>query len=679
MKKLLILARHAEFVEAVKAAFLGQEVSLSLFAEVEEAEPLLVHGLADLCIVDGELASVPPTLLLEKITRRAPNCPVVLYLGPAQRGEEEQAYLRGASQVLEKPVRPRLLAQLANRLLPISQPEPRPATAFFTQTPPAPAAPLAAGNAEVGNLQEALRLMRGFSAALSNQSDTVAMVNQFLWQVRDTFSLGRCAIFLRSQDSQESQMRATAAVGVAPGLLQTMELSTVTGVGAFVTQSSRIARWGAEARMDAAMAREFEVLGMEVALPIMHSDGVLGVTLLDRRITGEGLSNAELEVIYRYLEQLGLALHNAHLQTALLTTNELVTGVLREISSACVVVKGEGLAILHANKRAQEFFLAPEDRHRSLSFTDLPRQLAEQVYKVLKTGAAAALAEFTLENRADKFYSANIVPFQRKANGLPESALIVVEDKTQEKRLHREEARSKELQKITYISGRLAAEIGNASLPVTLIQDSISKMLASNKLKLDVLRDYDPTFGRSVRRIKRRSTHLRYIGEETSIPKEDRFPVKQLIEEALSEARDQMEQEPAESLKFDLEPAACPVLLSADREALRTALAEVMLNALQAANKQEPRVTVRLSTVENGTQKKGFEMEVRDNGEGFTPEALQHAGEPFYTTRTVGLGLGLAVTRKILDRCRGRLEIVSKPGKPGVVRISLPGELISAA
>ena len=73
----------------------------------------------------------------------------------------------------------------------------------------------------------------------------------------------------------------------------------------------------------------------------------------------------------------------------------------------------------------------------------------------------------------------------------------------------------------------------------------------------------------------------------------------------------------------------------------------------------------------NGLQ--GLQIEVQDNGAGFTPEAAQKASAPFFTTRNVGLGLGLTVSRKIIETHRGKLEIVApKSGHAGVVRISLP-------
>jgi nitrogen fixation/metabolism regulation signal transduction histidine kinase len=48
---------------------------------------------------------------------------------------------------------------------------------------------------------------------------------------------------------------------------------------------------------------------------------------------------------------------------------------------------------------------------------------------------------------------------------------------------------------------------------------------------------------------------------------------------------------------------------------------------------------------------------------------------PFFTTRNVGLGLGLTVSRKIIETHHGRLEIVPpQSGQSGVVRVSLPLE-----
>ena len=100
----------------------------------------------------------------------------------------------------------------------------------------------------------------------------------------------------------------------------------------------------------------------------------------------------------------------------------------------------------------------------------------------------------------------------------------------------------------------------------------------------------------------------------------------------------------------------------------------MLINALQA-NPTDPKVGVRLDAGANGAGTLGLHIEVQDNGGGFTPEAMEQAVAPFYTTRNVGLGLGLTVTRKIIETHHGKLEIVPpQTGHAGVVRISLPLE-----
>src|SRR5262249_62109946 len=82
---------------------------------------------------------------------------------------------------------------------------------------------------------------------------------------------------------------------------------------------------------------------------------------------------------------------------------------------------------------------------------------------------------------------------------------------------------------------------------------------------------------------------------------------------------------------------------------------------------------VRLQAKPAGTDAQALQIEVQDNGSGFSREAAAKAASPFYTTRNVGLGLGLTVTRKIIETHHGKLEILDpKPGQAGLVRISLP-------
>jgi C4-dicarboxylate-specific signal transduction histidine kinase len=96
-----------------------------------------------------------------------------------------------------------------------------------------------------------------------------------------------------------------------------------------------------------------------------------------------------------------------------------------------------------------------------------------------------------------------------------------------------------------------------------------------------------------------------------------------------------------------------------------------MLNAIQA-NTSEPLIRVRASSLPNGNGTPNLLLEIEDSGPGFTAEALQQATAPFFTTKVVGLGLGLTIARRIVENCGGRLELAPPTeNRGGLVRIYL--------
>jgi two-component system sensor histidine kinase HydH len=64
-------------------------------------------------------------------------------------------------------------------------------------------------------------------------------------------------------------------------------------------------------------------------------------------------------------------------------------------------------------------------------------------------------------------------------------------------------------------------------------------------------------------------------------------------------------------------------------------------------------------------------LEVVDNGPGLSPAQLARVGQPFYTTKPRGLGVGLAMARRVVERAGGRLEIHSAPGRGTAIRLYL--------
>jgi signal transduction histidine kinase len=501
------------------------------------------------------------------------------------------------------------------------------------------------------------------------------MLKQFLLFLRDILSVNRAAIFLHRSGSplveprspdEARRLRAASAIGIAPGLLEHFELSLDSGIGAQLARLGRILRRHSdEARADAEAQKEFELLGAQIAVPILDRESIVGVAVFDGRITGEPLANDELELIFHLLEQVGLALRNIWLYDQLAGNHEMMTGVLRELSSACIVV-GNDLAVLHANKAARRHFGRKNQRTGELEFSDLPQALGAKIYQVLRTGAAVGPFKFEPENAPGTVYSVSVVPFQRQNFAMPVSALLMAEDLTQSEQLRRLEIEAANLRLIKAMADRLAHEIGNALVPLSTHQ----QLLVEKYKDAEFRKSLDLALAEGVRRVTRLINQMRFLARDEQVEFQA-FPVEPLIQEAYQEAR---RHQPAEATQLRCEDGGKPIIVTGDRAALKHALAEVMLNALQA-NPKEPRIDVRLRTGSSVGGAQGVQIEVQDNGSGFTAEAAKQAPAPFFTTRSVGLGLGLMVTRKIIETHRGKFEIVpSQSSKPGLVRISLPIE-----
>ena len=73
MRTLLILAQHPALVEAISAGLNPEQYRILHRATIEEAEPLLAHGLVQACIVDVDVTDVQGIWFLEKLRRRAPR------------------------------------------------------------------------------------------------------------------------------------------------------------------------------------------------------------------------------------------------------------------------------------------------------------------------------------------------------------------------------------------------------------------------------------------------------------------------------------------------------------------------------------------------------------------------------------------------------------------------------
>jgi signal transduction histidine kinase len=100
-------------------------------------------------------------------------------------------------------------------------------------------------------------------------------------------------------------------------------------------------------------------------------------------------------------------------------------------------------------------------------------------------------------------------------------------------------------------------------------------------------------------------------------------------------------------------------------------LGNLTVNACQAMTGGKSQNSRQLSLYSH-VQNDMINIIVKDNGEGIPPENMDKIFEPLFTTRAKGIGLGLAVSRKLVAANGGRIEVESEAGKGTSFSVYLP-------
>jgi len=109
------------------------------------------------------------------------------------------------------------------------------------------------------------------------------------------------------------------------------------------------------------------------------------------------------------------------------------------------------------------------------------------------------------------------------------------------------------------------------------------------------------------------------------------------------------------------------LMTSIDNDRIKEAMLNIITNAAQATD--HGTITIRTRRQNNEAV-----IEFLDSGCGITPEDMKNIFNPFFTTKSLGTGLGLAVTHKIIEEHNGRIQVESSRNKGTCFKIYLPLE-----
>ena len=210
--------------------------------------------------------------------------------------------------------------------------------------------------------------------------------------------------------------------------------------------------------------------------------------------------------------------------------------------------------------------------------------------------------------------------------------------------------------------GRIAAGLfHDLSHPIQNLGNS-AKLLARDDLDAESRETFQRTIEREVAALKRFMDDLRNIAKPKPI---ERFAMD--VNGVVSEMVDSMRVEGERNgIAVEARYADGPLTIDGDRFALGRVFRNLITNAIQAT---EPGGRISIATSRAGDR---VQVAVSDTGSGIPPERLSKIFDDFMTTKRRGLGLGLAISKRIIEQLDGTISVDSEVGRGTTFTMRFP-------
>ena len=302
-------------------------------------------------------------------------------------------------------------------------------------------------------------------------------------------------------------------------------------------------------------------------------------------------------------------------------------------------------------------------------------EISGLVKRVLSSGQSAIQDDIRIERPLGHQVIADVSVsplFEGSSDGEPRGVVVVMRDRTISQSLREEVAHRDQLTSYGHIAGGIAHEVKNPLGGIRGAAELIERWAGDERAK----RAAD-LIVQEVDRIAALVEELMVFarGDELDL---DPVNLHRILDEVLDLAR----MDPlSESTRIDriYDPSIPEILADGDR--LKQVFLNLARNAIQAMEQAGGmlRVETRMTLDQRLTGHDGHSLPtvqicITDTGGGIAPEILDRLTTPFFTTRSQGTGLGLAVSHHWITRHGGTMRFTSEPGHGTTVRVNLPLE-----
>lgn len=311
---------------------------------------------------------------------------------------------------------------------------------------------------------------------------------------------------------------------------------------------------------------------------------------------------------------------------------------------------------------------------------DLQEEVEGFLYRLSETGEAFTTE--TVRRRKDRVrIPVSLICVPISPYGAGEAGYLIYRDLTDAKRLEGDQRRYHEIQlelahanrvaTLGQLSASIAHELNQPLTGIIANSGACLRMLSSNPQDLDGAQAAVRRTMRDGNRASEVITRLRALFSNKE-PTLESVDLSEAAREVVALSLGDLQKS---RVVLQIELADDLPRVSADRVQLQQVVLNLLRNALDAMSTVDDRprdLLVRTEKEENGTVR----LSVRDAGVGFDTHTMNRLFEAFYSTKNAGMGVGLAVSRSIIESHHGRLWAASNDG-PGVTfSFSVPVETV---
>lgn len=249
------------------------------------------------------------------------------------------------------------------------------------------------------------------------------------------------------------------------------------------------------------------------------------------------------------------------------------------------------------------------------------------------------------------------------AEGSLRGSIVVFSDLTEVKQLEEEVERSRRLAALGRLAASLAHEIRN---PLGAISGCFQMMMTNSRLH-----EEDKGLLEIISRELKRMERL--VGDMLQYARPHQISTSTVNLGALAGEVFEMflmgQEHVGRDVRIDVHGTGEVLVARVDQARISQVIWNLLRNAAQATEEGDEIVL----GVKNSGQT--VQLEVRDSGCGITKEEAEKLFDPFFSTRERGLGLGLALCKRIVEEHKGTIEAISGDSKGSTFRVTLPVNL----